>query len=146
MALAAALKLNTTMRCLDLSIPSNDPEFARLSQDILQSCVRNTENAQSRVTAQGGKTHIAQPIYKSELARELKDLEHGLGFGNFSRDDFNVFLAALPASYQSILKTSKLCIQDLTEILALSEGKSHTSPNNRDFALRLIDQAYSTLR
>lgn len=45
MALAASIKLNHTLRCLDLSIPPNNAEFARLSQDILQSCVRNTEQA-----------------------------------------------------------------------------------------------------
>lgn len=36
MALAVAVKMNQTLRCLDLNIPANDPDFARLSQEILQ--------------------------------------------------------------------------------------------------------------
>jgi protein phosphatase 1 regulatory subunit 37 len=36
MALCVSIKMNNTLRCLDLNIPANDPEFARLSQEILQ--------------------------------------------------------------------------------------------------------------
>ena len=31
------------MRCLDVNVPPNDPEMARLSREILRCCVRNTE-------------------------------------------------------------------------------------------------------
>lgn len=36
LALSVAVKMNNTLRCLDLNIPPNDPDFARLSQEILQ--------------------------------------------------------------------------------------------------------------
>lgn len=36
MALSVSVKMNRTLRCLDLNIPANDPDFARLSQEILQ--------------------------------------------------------------------------------------------------------------
>lgn len=36
LALSVSVKMNTTLRCLDLNIPPNDPDFARLSQEILQ--------------------------------------------------------------------------------------------------------------
>jgi protein phosphatase 1 regulatory subunit 37 len=43
MALSVGLKMNQVMRCLDVNVPPNDVEMARLSREILRSCVRNTE-------------------------------------------------------------------------------------------------------
>lgn len=43
MALSVGLKVNQVMRCLDVNVPPNDVEMARLSREILRSCVRNTE-------------------------------------------------------------------------------------------------------
>ena len=48
---------------------ANSREFARLSQDILQSCIRNTELAQQKATQKGLKQPIAAPIYKSAVAK-----------------------------------------------------------------------------
>lgn len=41
MALAAAMKINTSMTFLDINIPQDDPEMSRLSNDILLACTRN---------------------------------------------------------------------------------------------------------
>lgn len=82
MALAAALRQNGKLRCLDLDIPPNDPDFARLSQEILQCCVRNTESAQDEAEAGAGVgagpaegegaarrgKKVAAPILKSAVA------------------------------------------------------------------------------
>jgi len=73
MALAVALRQNGKLRCLDLDIPPNDPDFAGLSQEILQCCVRNTESAQDEAEAggapRGGKgKKVAAPILKSAVA------------------------------------------------------------------------------
>lgn len=43
MALSVGLKVNRVMRCLDVNVPPNDVEMARLSREILRCCVRNTE-------------------------------------------------------------------------------------------------------
>ncbi|KAF9165440.1 hypothetical protein DFQ26_000121 [Actinomortierella ambigua] len=43
MALAVSIRMNSSLICLDLNVPPNDAEFARLSQDILRACVRNME-------------------------------------------------------------------------------------------------------
>ncbi|KAF8324920.1 uncharacterized protein EI90DRAFT_3074459 [Cantharellus anzutake] len=48
MALSAGLKVNRVIRCLDVNVPPNDPEMARLSREILRCCVRNTELADRR--------------------------------------------------------------------------------------------------
>ncbi|KAM0745905.1 RNI-like protein [Meredithblackwellia eburnea MCA 4105] len=73
LALSVSVKMNNTIRCLDLNIPANDPDFARLSQEILQCCVRNTELAQEESFARGNKVQIAAPILKSAVARDLKN-------------------------------------------------------------------------
>ncbi|GAA5914654.1 hypothetical protein JCM6882_003592 [Rhodosporidiobolus microsporus] len=74
LALSVSLKLNTTIRCLDLNIPFDDPDFSRLSFDILQTCVRNTELAQAEAEAKASSKRvvIAQPIRKSALASNLE--------------------------------------------------------------------------
>lgn len=73
MALSVAVRMNRTLRCLDLNIPSNDPDFSRLSQDILQSCIRNTESAQEELAAKGSKQSVSAPMLKSTVARNLED-------------------------------------------------------------------------
>ena len=73
LALAVSVKLNSTIRCLDINIPPNDPDFSRLSQDILETCVRNTEFAQAEADGKGRKVTIAQPIMKSALVLNLEE-------------------------------------------------------------------------
>ncbi|KAJ6476681.1 hypothetical protein C8R47DRAFT_1178834 [Mycena vitilis] len=51
LALSKGLEANFVMRCLDLNIPPGDEEFARLCRNILNTCVRNTEEAE-RVAAE----------------------------------------------------------------------------------------------
>ncbi|KAH0828810.1 hypothetical protein J3R83DRAFT_3258 [Lanmaoa asiatica] len=55
MALSKGLNGNHAMRCLDLNIPPDNEEFASICRDILNTCVRNTEEAE-RVT-RGGAGH-----------------------------------------------------------------------------------------
>lgn len=73
MALAVSVRLNKSLRCLDLNIPPNDPDFARLSQEILQSCIRNTEAAQKKASQKGLTQPVAAPIYKSVVARAARE-------------------------------------------------------------------------
>ncbi|KAJ7044724.1 hypothetical protein C8F04DRAFT_595203 [Mycena alexandri] len=46
LALSKGIKANFVMRCLDLNIPPGDEECARMCRDILNACVRNTEEAE----------------------------------------------------------------------------------------------------
>ncbi|MBW0539764.1 hypothetical protein O181_079479 [Austropuccinia psidii MF-1] len=73
MALAVSVKMNTSLRCPDINIPPNDPDFSHLSQDILQSCVRNTELAQQQVEQRGAQMTIYQPMLKSTVVKALAD-------------------------------------------------------------------------
>lgn len=73
LALSSGLKSNTLIRCLDISIPPNNPDLADLSQSILQTCIRNTEIA-ADTTGKHGEA-IWGPIKKSVLVRQAKEAE-----------------------------------------------------------------------
>ncbi|KAJ7136385.1 hypothetical protein C8R43DRAFT_929206 [Mycena crocata] len=53
LALSKGLSANFVMRCLDLNIPPGDEECARMCRDILNACVRNTEDAERRAASGG---------------------------------------------------------------------------------------------
>ncbi|KAG8951134.1 hypothetical protein FRC04_006793 [Tulasnella sp. 424] len=72
MALSVGLKMNETIRCLDVNVPPNDPEYARLSREILKCCVRNTEQAAGEV---GRFEHGGSSLGSGDV------LGLGLGFG-----------------------------------------------------------------
>lgn len=79
MALNQGLKSNHVMRCLDLNIPPGDEEMARMCRDILNTCVRNTEEAEKATmggnsddTAPGRKTAVWGMIEESELAKTIR--------------------------------------------------------------------------
>lgn len=67
------------MRCLDLNIPPDNEEFARICREILGTCVRNTEEAEAGGVA-GGKglgKGVWGLIEESELARSIRMGEGG---------------------------------------------------------------------
>ncbi|KAF9002517.1 hypothetical protein BDQ17DRAFT_1306302 [Cyathus striatus] len=82
MALSSGLKANHVMRCLDLNIPPADEEFARMCREILNSCVRNTEEAERSTKGGGDGVSVASGrgmgrgvwglIEESELAKTIK--------------------------------------------------------------------------
>ncbi|KAJ7054276.1 hypothetical protein C8F01DRAFT_1031529 [Mycena amicta] len=59
LALSKGLEANFVMRCLDLNIPPGDEECARMCRDILNACVRNTEEAERRA---GGGSGPQTPV------------------------------------------------------------------------------------
>jgi hypothetical protein len=79
LALSSGLKSNRFIRCLDVSIPPNVPNLAELSQSILQSCIRNTENAASALKetkpARAATEALWRPIKKSALVRQVKEAD-----------------------------------------------------------------------
>ncbi|KAF9531479.1 hypothetical protein CPB83DRAFT_904584 [Crepidotus variabilis] len=76
MALSSGLKANHVMRCLDLNIPPGDEAFARMCREILNSCVRNTEDAErASRAAESGRGHakgLWGMIEDSELAKSIR--------------------------------------------------------------------------
>jgi len=86
MALSKGLKANHVMRCLDLNIPPDNEEFAKICRDILNTCVRNTEEAERAahgVSPDGGSNGMPTSgkglrrgvwglIEESELAKSIR--------------------------------------------------------------------------
>lgn len=97
MALSSGLKANHTMRCLDLNIPPTDEEMARyvsrifprvsrshrrcrMCRDILNTCIRNTEEAERAAnpsspdgaSGRGQGKGVWNMIEESELARTFR--------------------------------------------------------------------------
>ncbi|ORY87461.1 hypothetical protein BCR35DRAFT_317717 [Leucosporidium creatinivorum] len=115
LALSVSVKMNDTLRCLDLNIPPNDPDFARLSQEILQCCIRNTEQAQEEATSGGKKITIAAPILKSAVARDLKSRQE-------AQDRHARQIAAQNQSKDEILAAAEEVKEVLGDMLKLDEG------------------------
>ncbi|WVW83494.1 hypothetical protein I302_105515 [Kwoniella bestiolae CBS 10118] len=82
LAISVGLKSNKLIRCLDLSVKSNNNDLAELSQNILQLCIRNTEIAAESIDTSAkakGQKHkqgvIWEPIKKSTLVKQIKELD-----------------------------------------------------------------------
>lgn len=78
MALAGSLRSNTSIRCLDLTIPQNDADLSEVSQSILQTCIRNTEaalNAKGTTVSNGAQDAVWAPIKNSSLVKRAKEAE-----------------------------------------------------------------------
>ncbi|KAG6885191.1 hypothetical protein C0993_004975 [Termitomyces sp. T159_Od127] len=73
MALSSGLKANHVMRCLDLNIPPGDEVFAK---EILNSCVRNTEEAERNSPATASGRGLGKGVWgmieESELAKSIR--------------------------------------------------------------------------
>lgn len=132
MALAVSLRMNRSLRCLDLNIPPNNPDFARLSQEILQSCVRNTELAQQRAKQKGIKQPIAAPIYKSVVARAARENDERLKAIETARATAISAAAAKDrAAVESLLTAASECRNVLRDLLAGEEKRQREAPEQK---------------
>ncbi|SNX87305.1 uncharacterized protein MEPE_06015 [Melanopsichium pennsylvanicum] len=132
MALAVSLRMNRSLRCLDLNIPPNNPDFARLSQEILQSCVRNTEHAQQRAKQKGLKQPIAAPIYKSVVARAARENDERLKAIETARATAISAAAAKDrATVESLLTASTECHNVLRDLLSGEEKRQREAPEQK---------------
>ncbi|KAI8970894.1 RNI-like protein [Trametes punicea] len=81
MALSSGLKSNHVMRCLDLNIPPGDEEMAKMCRDILETCIRNTEEAEKAAigespdgqSGRGEAKGVWGMIEQSELAKSIRE-------------------------------------------------------------------------
>lgn len=132
MALAVSLRMNQSLRCLDLNIPPNNPDFARLSQEILQSCVRNTELAQQRAAKKGLKQRIAAPIYRSVVARAARENDERLKAIETARATAISAAAAKDrAAVQDLLTAAGECRSVLRDLLSGEEKRQLEAPEQK---------------
>ena len=152
MALAVSVRMNKSLRCLDLNIPPNNPDFARLSQEILTSCIRNTELAQQRATQKGLKQPIAAPIYKSVVARAARERDERLKAIQAARAaEEQAALAAAgdkKKAAEELLVAAAECRNVLRDLLAGEEKNQREAPEQKisppgDFVEDLTRQSKS---
>ncbi|KAF8635270.1 hypothetical protein AX15_000493 [Amanita polypyramis BW_CC] len=122
MALSSGLKANHVMRCLDLNIPENDDEFSRMCREILNTCVRNTEEAENAQNAEsgGGGHGIGKGIWgmieESSLAKSIRLNEE-------------------KQSENDIVLKARLCATQLNDALSMTKaGQASGSPPTRELA------------
>ncbi|KDQ23487.1 hypothetical protein PLEOSDRAFT_1098225 [Pleurotus ostreatus PC15] len=152
MALRSGLRANHTLRCLDLNVPPSDEEFARMCRDILNSCIRNTEEAEK--STQSGLTNgslgkstgkgVWSMIEESELARSIR-----LGEGSKTDGDVlpraRTMIAQLrasispdpltlppPVSLHDLITQAKIIASELTTLI---EGTGDPSRMEELFTL-----------
>ncbi|KAN0065602.1 hypothetical protein ACQY0O_000725 [Thecaphora frezii] len=155
MALAVSVRMNKSLRCLDLNIPPNNPDFARLSQEILQSCIRNTELAQQKATQKGLKQPIAAPIYKSVVARAAREQDERLKAIQAARAaEEQAALAAAGDKRKAtddLLAAAQECRNVLRDLLEGEEKRQREAPEQKvappgDFVEDLTKQSKSLQR
>ncbi|KAI6169874.1 hypothetical protein EDD17DRAFT_1785645, partial [Pisolithus thermaeus] len=121
MALSRGVQGNWVIRCLDLNIPPDDEEFARMCREILNTCIRNTEAASKASKAAATQTNEKDAgkgvwglIEESELARSIRrddakvscsDIELAK-VGSTAWLDATISPAALPSPSSPVLPSS----------------------------------------
>ncbi|PPR00680.1 hypothetical protein CVT24_000968 [Panaeolus cyanescens] len=118
MALSSGLRANHVMRCLDLNIPPGDEEFARMCRDILNSCVRNTQEAErltseKAVSGRGLGKGVWNMIEESELAKSIK-------------------LDEEKKSESDVVVRARTCISQLAVALERLNSESPPTPTSAD--------------
>ncbi|TFK36219.1 hypothetical protein BDQ12DRAFT_687045 [Crucibulum laeve] len=119
MALSSGLKANHTMRCLDLNIPPDDEEFARMCREILNSCVRNTEEAErTSKTGDGASTSSGRGLGKGVWGMiEDSELAKSIRLDEEKKIESDVVVRA------------HACVSQLTSIVSPSSQTSPSTPN-----------------
>ncbi|KIL56431.1 hypothetical protein M378DRAFT_17099 [Amanita muscaria Koide BX008] len=132
MALSSGLKSNHVMRCLDLNIPENDDEFSRMCRDILNTCIRNTEEAaaSARKAHGGGQENQSASQRQQQQQRGIAVVGKGVwGMIEESSLARSIRLAEEKQSENDIIAKARLCATQLEESLS-SLSASSPSPSS----------------
>ncbi|KAG8957432.1 hypothetical protein FRC03_010147 [Tulasnella sp. 419] len=161
MALSVGLKMNTVIRCLDVNVPPNDSEMARLSREILKCCVRNTERVASGSNGGtewitggnsvaggsldllglglGSRGGVWGLIEKSQLAKSVKQVAEQERLGEEKKQLGSVGgkekLHVWKKTPEEVVASAKECREDLRSLLA-----GVVPPNDGD-RVRLLERA-----
>jgi protein phosphatase 1 regulatory subunit 37 len=154
MALSSGLKANHVMRCLDLNIPPDDEEMARyvslrsregfgngpllhrMCRDILNTCVRNTEEAErnSQQSSANGTSGRGQGkgvwgmIEESKLAKTFrKDEEKKVEFCSPRKAPEGLLISGGAQNEEETVVQAQRCKDQLEELL----DRSTPTPGRR---------------
>ncbi|KAM6494674.1 hypothetical protein JOM56_009297, partial [Amanita muscaria] len=124
MALSSGLKSNHVMRCLDLNIPENDDEFSRMCREILNTCIRNTEEAAAsarKAHGGGGQENQSASQRQQQQQRGIAVVGKGVwGMIEESSLARSIRLAEEKQSENDIIAKARLCATQLEEVLSSS--------------------------
>ncbi|KAJ1967453.1 hypothetical protein IWQ62_001852 [Dispira parvispora] len=126
MALAASVKMNQSLVCLEVSIAPNDDIMSKLAQDILSVCVKNMQNQQSMgsgdivrsPSGQSTKTTLSStPSQSSKSDRDERSSEP------------NVSLSESPAAFanESEESVSKTNLPTMPPKISPTDAVDHTT-------------------
>ncbi|KAI0343834.1 RNI-like protein [Trametopsis cervina] len=164
MALSSGLKANHVMRCLDLNIPPADEELARMCQDILATCVRNTEEAERATqtpkseapSGRGQGKGVWLMIEESELAKtfradDKKKVEAQVPSANSlssnGEDGADVASSIMKQEVAvSVLDTVKACKKEIEEALSRSSSASSSPTATPDTNEALSARSQESLK
>ncbi|KAJ3820740.1 hypothetical protein EV361DRAFT_803173 [Lentinula raphanica] len=73
LALAQGVKVNRTLRCLDVEVPPGVEGYARLSREILNTCIRNVEASEREEQEHGGGLVLGDVFNEQPLRLEETD-------------------------------------------------------------------------
>ncbi|KAJ3888987.1 hypothetical protein GG344DRAFT_67487 [Lentinula edodes] len=153
MALAQGVKVNRTLRCLDVEIPPGVEGYAKLSREILNTCIRNVEASareQAEQAERGGENReqlddwniTKDPVHRAkdcmeDLKKYLKIVSSTNSAASItsttfsSPTTFNTSLYPHPhanADIETLLQRSKSALDDLTNVISgLLEDTSELS-------------------
>jgi uncharacterized membrane protein YhiD involved in acid resistance len=72
MALAQGVKVNRTLRCLDVEVPPGVEGYARLSREILNTCIRNVEASVKEQAEQAERVQAADGVIDGQEPAEWR--------------------------------------------------------------------------
>ncbi|KAJ1978954.1 hypothetical protein H4R35_001699 [Dimargaris xerosporica] len=132
MALAASVKVNTSLVCLEVTIAPNDDIMSKLSQDILNVCVRNMERQASHQEPQ-------QPRLGAENAARGSDVANAtaapaLSIPRHLTTDVATSDPSPSSSTESVVVVGSNEVMPLSESMAASgtESVSQELPANQE--------------
>ncbi|KAJ1649301.1 hypothetical protein IWQ61_009569 [Dispira simplex] len=110
MALAASVKMNQSLVCLEVSIAPNDDIMSKLAQDILNVCVNNMQNQQSMESSDSVRSPSGQStktsLSPSSCQSSRKDISERSSEPDVSFDENSATSAK--KSEESVSKTNPL--------------------------------------
>ncbi|KAG1738822.1 uncharacterized protein EDB91DRAFT_1248983 [Suillus paluster] len=123
MALSSGLKANHMMRCLDLMIPPDDEEFAKMCREILNTCIRNTEEAEKAAHISDG---ICSPTSNRGLGKGVWNMIQESELAKSIRQGGRLKSAEAVSRAHALLSQIESSMNSPTSISVISPGTSPT--------------------
>ncbi|KAF9066813.1 hypothetical protein BDP27DRAFT_1329792 [Rhodocollybia butyracea] len=105
MALAQGVKVNRILRCLDVEVPPGVEGYARLSREILNTCIRNVE-ASAKEKSEQADVHRAR-----DCVVALRKALDAIAFNNVDPEFSD-------AGVDTLLQQSKTALNDLARVIS----------------------------